>query len=143
MARVSESMEIMENPKELFDSFIQTTVSEALLVDAIELYASQEIADETMREDFIERYSDEDYQPIVRKAVLDVVVAVVAAHRIDDDAAFRVVIDMLEVEEQDDVVRAMKLTMLKKMTDDAIDDMSAIEERRFRERMTYVEKDIS
>ena len=136
-------MEIMENPKELFDSFIQTTVSEALLVDAIELYASQEIADETAREDFIERYSDEEYQPVVRKAVLDVVVAVVAAHRIDDDAAYRIVIDMLEVEEQDDVVRAMKLVMLKKMTDDAVDDMSPVEERRFRERMSYVEKDIN
>jgi hypothetical protein len=132
----------MENPKELFDSFIQTTVSEALLVDAIELYASQEIADEGEREDFVERYSDEEFQPIVRKAVLDVVVAVVAAHRIDDDAAYRVVIDMLEVEERDDIVRAMKLTMLRKMVDDAVDDMSGVEETRFRERMAYVEKDL-
>lgn len=133
----------MENPKELFDNFIQTTVSEALLVDAIELYASQEIEGESEREDFVEKYSDEEFQPIVRKAVLDVVVAVVAAHRITDDSAFRVVIDMLEVEEQDDVVRAMKLTMLRKMVEDAVGDMGDLEEKRFRERMAYVGNDIN
>jgi len=72
-----------------------------------------------------------------------VVVAIVAANRINDDAAFRIVVDMLEVEEPDDVVRAMKLTMLKKMTVDAVDDMNAADEQRFLERMTYVEKDIS
>lgn len=132
----------MENPKELFDSLIQTTVSEALLADAIDLYANQEIDDDGERDEFIEKFSDDCYQPIIRKAVLDVVVAVVSAHRLHDDAAFRIVVDMLDVEEQDDVVRQMKLVMLAKMTDDAVGDMAEGDEKRFRERMAYVKKNI-
>lgn len=130
----------MENPKELFDSLIQTAVSEALLADAIELYADQEIQDHNEREDFIDKYSDDMYQPIVRKAVLDVVVAIVSAYRIKEDAAFHIVVDMLDVEEQDEVVQQMKLVMLRKMTDDAVADMAEPEELRFRARMSYVER---
>ncbi len=134
---------IMENPKVLFDRLMQTTVSEALLADAIELYAEQEISDDNQREEFVEKYSDELYEPIVRKAVLDVVVAIVAAYRINDLAAFRMVIDMLDVEEQDDIVREMKLTMLRKMIDDAVSDMdNTDQEKSFRDRMSYVEKSI-
>lgn len=134
---------IMENPKVLFDRLMQTTVSEALLADAIELYAAQEISDDNQREEFVEKYSDELYEPIIRKAVLDVVVAIVAAYRINDLAAFRMVIDMLDVEEQDDIVREMKLTMLRKMIDDAVSDMdNTDQEKSFRDRMSYVEKSI-
>lgn len=133
---------IMENPKELFDSLIQTAVSEALLADAIELYADQEIQNDDERDEFIEKYSDEVYQPIIRKAVLDVVVAIVSAYRIKDDAAFHIVVDMLDVEEQDEVVQQMKLVMLRKMTDDAVADMAGPEESRFRARMSYVERNI-
>ncbi|MCM3609149.1 hypothetical protein M4D49_27065 [Cupriavidus pauculus] len=130
------------NAKEIFDGLIQTTVSEALLADAIELYAEQEILDESDREEFVEKYSDELFQPIIRKAVLDVVVAVVAAHKIHEDAAFSVVVNMLDVEEQDDVVRQMKRVMLRKMADDAAGDMGEAQEKRFRARMDLVEKNL-
>lgn len=132
----------MENPKELFDSLIQTAVSEALLADAIELYADQEIPNDNERDEFIEKYSDDVYQPIVRKAVLDVVVAIVSAYRIKEEDAFHIVVDMLDVEEQDEVVQQMKLVMLRKMTDDAVADMAEPEELRFRARMSYVERSI-
>lgn len=130
------------NAKEIFDGLIQTTVSEALLADAIELYAEQEISNVGARDEFIEKYSDELYQPIIRKAVLDVVVAVVAAHKILDDASFEVVVNMLDVEEQDDIVREMKRVMLRKMADDAAGDMSDMQEKRFRDRMNLVEKNL-
>jgi hypothetical protein len=116
----------MENAKEVFDGLIQTVVSEALLADAIEQYAEVEIADPNEREEFVETYSDETYQPVVRKAVLDVVVAVAAADRLVEDVAFRMVVGMLEPEESNEVIRAMKLVMLDKITEDALSDMDAI-----------------
>lgn len=132
----------MENAKELFDGLIRTTISETLLSDAIELYAESELSDEGERDEFIEKYSDDAYQPIIRKAVLDVVVAVVAAHKIQGDEAFGVVVNMLDLEEQDDVVRRMKLVMLRKMVDDATGDMNDVDEKRFRSRMDLVEKNL-
>ena len=132
----------MENAKQIFDSLIQTTISTALLADAIELYAEKEIADADERDEFLEKYGDELYVPIIRKAVLDVVVAVVAAHKTGEDAAYALVLSMLDLEEQDDVVRKMKLAMLQKMVDDSAGDMAEEEEKRFRTRMALVEKQI-
>jgi esterase/lipase superfamily enzyme len=132
----------MENTKELFDGLIQTTISEALLADAIELYADQEIQSEGDREDFVEKYSDELYQPMIRKAVLDVVVAIVSAFRVDSDEAFQMIVNMLDVEEQDDTIRQMKKVMLDKMIDDAVSDLSDAGEKQFRLRMAYVERNL-
>lgn len=127
----------MENAKEVFDGLIQTVVSEALLADAIEQYAEMEIADLNEREEFVETYSDEAYQPVVRKAVLDVVVAVAAADRLVEDVAFRMVVGMLEPEEGNDVIRAMKLVMLDKITEDALSDMEDLAGIKFKGRMDY------
>ncbi|EPO5508770.1 hypothetical protein ACUB19_005768 [Pseudomonas aeruginosa] len=127
----------MENAKEVFDGLIQTVVSEALLADAIEQYAEVEIADPNEREEFVETYFDEAYQPVVRKAVLDVVVAVAAADRLVEDVAFRMVVGMLEPEESNEVIRAMKLVMLDKITEDALSDMDDSAGVKFKGRMDY------
>ncbi|MFU4729180.1 hypothetical protein ACM71N_27445 [Pseudomonas aeruginosa] len=127
----------MENAKEVFDGLIQTVVSEALLADAIEQYAEVEIGDPNEREEFVETYSDEAYQPVVRKAVLDVVVAVAAADRLVEDVAFRMVVGMLEPEESNEVIRAMKLVMLDKITEDALSDMDDSAGVKFKGRMDY------
>ncbi len=133
----------MEDTKTIFDQLIQTAVSEALLVDAIELYAENEIGDDTEREEFAEKYGDELYRPIIRKAVLDVVVAVVAAFKVSDDACYGGVVDMLELEEDDDAIRGMKRVMLQKLIDDALSDISdPAEEARFKNRMAYVARSL-
>jgi len=132
----------MENAKQIFDGLIQTTISTALLADAIDLYADQEIHDDVERDEFREKYSEEQYEPIIRKAVLDVVVAVVAAHKTQDESSFKLIVDMLDVEEQDDVVRKMKIAMLQKMVDDAAGDMPDEDEQRFRNRMALVQSQI-
>ncbi|WP_262378276.1 hypothetical protein [Pseudomonas sp. WS 5532] len=132
----------MENAKVIFDGLIQTVVSEALLADAIELYAEREITDPDEREEFVETYSEEAYQPIIRKAVLDVVVAVAAADRLVEDVAFRMVVDMLEPEETNDIIRAMKLVMLEKITEDAVSDMAEQAAETFERRMAYLKVSI-
>lgn len=132
-----------ENPKQIFDRLIQTTVSEALIADAVELYAEKEIPDEVDRDEFIEKYGDDAFAPIIKKAVLDVVVAVVAAHTVDSDETFRAIVNMLEVEEEDDVIRRMKLAMLRKMIDDATGDIAdQAGEQTFKGRMAIMESAI-
>lgn len=132
-----------ENPKQIFDRLIQTTVSEALIADAVELYAEKEISDDADRDEFIEKYGDDAFAPIIKKAVLDVVVAVVAAHTVDSDETFRSILNMLEVEEQDDVIRRMKLVMLRKMIEDATGDIAdQVAEQTFKGRMAIMESAI-
>lgn len=132
-----------ENPKQIFDRLIQTTVSEALIADAVELYAEKEIPDDADRDEFIEKYGDDAFAPIIKKAVLDVVVAVVAAHTVDSDETFRSILNMLEVEEQDDVIRRMKLVMLRKMIEDATGDIAdQVAEQTFKGRMAIMESAI-
>lgn len=132
-----------DNPKQIFERLIQTTVSEALIADAVELYAEKEIQDEADRDEFIEKYGDDAYAPIIKKAVLDVVVAVVSAHTVDSDETFRSILDMLEVEEEDDVIRRMKLVMLRKMIEDATGDMDdQAAEQTFNRRMDIMESAI-
>lgn len=133
----------MENPKQIFDRLIQTTVSEALIADAVELYAEKEILDESDRDEFIEKYGDDAFSPIIKKAVLDVVVAVVAAHTVDSEDTFRTIVGMLEVEEKDDVIRRMKLVMLRKMIEDATGDIAdQAAEQTFKARMAFMESAI-
>lgn len=133
----------MENPKQIFDRLIQTTVSEALVADAVELYAEKEIPDESDRDEFIEKYGDDSFAPIIKKAVLDVVVTVVAAHTVDSDDTFRAIVRMLEAEEKDDVIRRMKLVMLRKMIEDATGDIAdQAAEQTFKARMSIMESAI-
>lgn len=130
----------MENPKLIFDRLIQTTVSEALIADAIEMYAETAIQNEAARDEFVQKYGDELYEPIIKKSVLDVVVAVVAAHTVDSDETFLSIIGMLEIEEEEDAIRNMKLTMLAKMIEDATNDMADPSmEQTFQRRMKLTE----
>ncbi|MFM0265574.1 hypothetical protein [Paraburkholderia sediminicola] len=131
----------MENTKEIFDRLMQTTIDEALVVDAIELYAQYEFDNDAEREEFVDTYSDDQYQPVVKGAVLDVVVVIVAAHEVANDEAYRTLVNMLDCEEENDVVRRMKLVMLEKMVDDAVGDLpDHLPETRFRERMQYFQR---
>ncbi|CAJ4333043.1 Uncharacterised protein [Burkholderia pseudomallei] len=128
----------MENTKEIFDRLMQTTIDEALLADAIELYAQHEFDNDVDREEFVDTYGDEQYQPIVRGAVLDVVVAIVAAHEVANDEAYRTIINMLDCEEENEVIGRMKHVMLDKMAEDAIGDLPEnLSEDRFTERVAY------
>ncbi|HDR9132005.1 TPA: hypothetical protein QDA91_003130 [Burkholderia vietnamiensis] len=128
----------MENAKEIFDRLMQTTIDEALLADAIELYAQHEFSNDADQEEFVDTYSDEQYQPIVKGAVLDVVVAIVAAHEVANDETYRTVVNMLDCEEENEVIGRMKHVMLDKMTEDAVGDLpESLSEDRFRERVAY------
>lgn len=138
--RVSTDNKNMENPKLIFDRLIQTTVSEALVADAIEMYAETVIQDDAERDEFVDKYGSELYEPIIKKSVLDIVVAVVAASTVDSDETFTSIIRMLEIEEEDDVIRRMKLVMLAKMTEDATGDMAdPMMEQSFKRRMAMAE----
>lgn len=138
--RVNTDNKNMENPKLIFDRLIQTTVSEALVADAIEMYAETSIQDDAERDEFVDKYGSELYEPIIKKAVLDIVVAVVAASTVDSDETFTSIIRMLEIEEEDDVIRRMKLVMLAKMAEDATGDMAdPMMEQSFKRRMTMAE----
>lgn len=125
---------------EFFDKLVQTSISESLLIDAIELYATQEIFSDEDREQFLEKYTSYPYYPLVRKAVLDVVAAVIAADEIESDDIFEETVSLLNAFESDVVISKMKRVMLYKMTRDAADDMSAVKEKRFFLRMEYAEK---
>lgn len=141
--QVVDNSKTMENSSQIFERLIQTTVSEALIADAVDLYAEHEIADEGDRDDFIQKYDDAAFEPIIKKAVLDVVVAVVAAHTVESDETFKSIVDKLEPEERDDDIRRMKIFMLQKMTDDAIGDLADnAEEDIFRRRMAMMESAI-
>ena len=130
----------MDNPKLIFDRLIQTMVSEALIADAIEMYAETEVQDDAERDEFVEKYGNDMYEPIIKKAVLDVVVAVVAASTVDTDETFLSIIGMLEIEEEDNVIRRMKLVMLSKMTEDATGDMAdPLMEQAFKRRIKLAE----
>ncbi|MBP8275383.1 MAG: hypothetical protein KAX55_00620 [Propionivibrio sp.] len=140
---VTDNAQFMENSKQIFERLIQTTVSEALIADAVDLYAEQEIANEADRDEFVEKYDDAAFEPIIKKSVLDVVVAVVAAHTVENDETFKSIVDMLEAEEKDDDIRRMKVFMLRKMTDDAISDLAdPSDEQVFRQRMAMMESAI-
>jgi len=118
---------------------MDTVIDGAVLADAIEQYAQEEIGDPAERDAFVELYSDEVHQPIIRKAVLDVVVAVVAGHQISSAAQYQELVHLLDAEETDDIVRKMKLLMLRKMTEDAVADMDEDKEAKFRAYMQMVE----
>jgi hypothetical protein len=134
-----DAQSFVENPRQIYDRLVQTTVSEALIADAIELYADKEIPNEGDRDEFVEKYGDPAYEPIVKKAVLDVVVCVVAAHTVELDDTFRSIMNMLDIEETEDVIRRMKLFMLQKMVEDATGDMDdANAEQTFKRRMDLV-----
>jgi hypothetical protein len=140
LKKITDNTNTMENPTLIFERLIQTTVSEALIADAVDLYAEQEIADETDRDEFVAKYSDAAYEPIIKKSVLDVVVTVVAAHTVENDETFVSIMHMLDVEEQDEMIRRMKLVMLRKMLEDAIGDIADQDtEQQFRHRMNLVE----
>lgn len=140
---IMDNSHFMENPSQIFERLIQTTVSESLIADAVDLYAEQEIANEIDRDAFVEKYDDAAFEPIIKKAVLDVVVAVVAAHTVESDETFKSIVDLLEAEEKDDDIRRMKIFMLRKMTDDAVSDLAdSSEEQVFRRRMSMMESAI-
>lgn len=130
-------------PASIFDRLLKMPIPDLLLADAIDLYIENEIDDPAAEESFRELYSDEHYQPIIRKAVTDVVIAVAAAEFVDDLATYRTLINLLELEESDEVVLSMKRLMLNKMTADATEDMSDGEAKKFLEKMQVVKQNLA
>ena len=123
----------------IFEWLTQTPISEPILVDAIELYANQEISDDD-KDEFLEKYTSHPQYVFVKKAVLDVVAAVIAADEIESEDVFEETISLLNVYEHDEIISKIKSVMLHKMMGDAVDDMPAAKEGRFFSRMRYTEK---
>lgn len=128
-----------QSAKEFFDRFMQIPLSDTILVDAIDIYANDEVSIDE-REIFLENYTNYPQYDLVRKAVLDAVIAVIAADEIKSDDVFYQTINLLEVHEEDTVILKMKQAMLHKLIKDASDDLSDMDEKRLLSRMCYVEK---
>lgn len=123
----------------ILERLMQTTVSEVLVADAVDMYAERAIDDEMERERFIETYDSGPCAPFVKKAVRDVVVAIVAAQTVASEAVFHAIVGSLRVEEGDNAIRHIKLAMLRKMIEDATADMTdQAAEKQFFGRMGIV-----
>ena len=125
--------------RKFFDRMMQIPLSETILADAMDIYAYQEVSVDE-RDIFLETYTRYPQYDLVKKAVLDAVIAVIAADEIKSDEVFYQTINLLDVYEEDSVILKMKQAMLNKLISDASDDLPDIEEKRFMSRMCYVEK---
>ena len=125
--------------REFVDRMMQIPLSDTILADAIDIYVYQEVSAEE-REVFLETYTSYPQYDLVKKAVLDTVIAVIAADEIKSDEVFYQTINLLDGYEEDFIILKMKQVMLHKLIRDASDDLSAIDEKRLLSRMYYVEK---
>lgn len=116
-------------------------ISESILEDVIETYARDHFADPIECEQFIAQMNEPVYEPIMRKAILDVVFTTIAASELPSDLAFQALVALLEVEEVDESVRKVKATFLHRMadTDEDFEDR-VISEQTFQSRLKYVEQ---
>lgn len=125
--------------RKFVNRMMQIPLSDMILADAIDIYLHQEVsADE--REVFLETYTSYPQYDLVKKAVLDTVIAVIAADEIKNDEVFYQTINLLDGYEEDFVILKMKQAMLHKLIRDASDDLPEIDEKRLLSRMCYVEK---
>lgn len=123
------------------ERLMRARVDESVLLDVIEQYATERFTDTGSRDEFIAQMSEPPYGEQVRKAILDMVFAVIAASELPTEAAFRALIDILHVGEEDDALRGVKRTCLATMSgesefDDA--DDTPVSEAQFQARMAYV-----
>ncbi|TAL63605.1 MAG: hypothetical protein EPN79_15725 [Burkholderiaceae bacterium] len=120
------------------DRLKQARIDESLLVDAVLAYANKHFDTDEEREEFVDRMSEPPYEPQVRKAVLDVVFAVIAASELPTDDAFQALIQSLDVSEEDDVIREVKRALLASMVDSDVEFEDEQSERSFLSRLEYV-----
>lgn len=125
--------------REFFDRMMRIPLSDTILADAIDIYAYQEVSEDE-REVFLETYTHYPQYDLVKKAVLDAVIAVFAADEIKNDEVFYQTIHLLDGYEEDTVILKMKQAMLHKLIRDASDDLQDMDEKRLLSRMCYVEK---
>ncbi|HAT2715699.1 TPA: hypothetical protein I8303_004505 [Aeromonas hydrophila] len=102
-----------------------THIDDALLDDALSLYAQECIDSQQEQEDFVEAYlDDEDRKAELRKAVADALGLSIMMERVDSIDEFRSALsaydDEYPLSEVDDDIRAMKAIMLKKLAGDFI-----------------------
>lgn len=128
-----------KNAQHFFDKFVQISISEVVLTDVIEAYAVQEIP-EPNREKFLEEYICSPQCNFLKRAVIEVMVTVIAADEIENDEIFYKMLHLFEINEEDEVIFKMKQAMLRKMIEDASDYIYNIDEERFLARMDYTEK---
>lgn len=102
-----------------------THIDDALLDDALSLYAQECIDSQQEQEDFVEDYlDDEDRKAELRKAVADALGLSIMMERVDSIDEFRSALsaydDEYPLSEVDDAIRKMKAIMLKKLAGDFI-----------------------
>ncbi|MFM4785388.1 hypothetical protein ACEUCV_15390 [Aeromonas veronii] len=102
-----------------------THIDDALLDDALSLYAQECIDSQQEQEDFVEDYlDDDDRKAELRKAVADALGLSIMMERVDSIDEFRSALsaydDEYPLSEEDDDIRAMKAIMLKKLAGDFI-----------------------
>lgn len=102
-----------------------THIDDALLDDALSLYAQECIDSQQEQEDFVEaNLDDEDRKAELRKAVADALGLSIMMERVDSIDEFRSALsaydDEYPLSEVDDDIRVMKAIMLKKLAGDFI-----------------------
>lgn len=114
-------------------------VGEAILDDAVEVYARTHSADDNECDNLLAQLDEEPRKHQVRKAILDIIFSVIAATELPFDTAFRSIIDHLDVHEDEEVVRSLKQSFLHRMaTDIDCDGKGSISLADIQRRLTYV-----
>lgn len=103
----------VQNATEFIDSFVHMPISETILMDTIEAYADREIPEEE-RENFLEEYAYSPKCDFLKKVIIEVLAAVIAADEVESNEVFYEIICLLDTHEEDEVVFKMKQAMLRK-----------------------------
>lgn len=129
----------VQNAKEFIDSFVHMPISDPILMGTILAYANREMAEEE-REHFLEEYAYSPKCDFLKKAIIEVLAAVIAADGIESNEVFYEIVRLLDTHEEDEVVLKLKEAILRNMIRDASDYLSHVDEERFLVRMLYIER---
>lgn len=110
-------------------------VSESLLDDLIELYASETLSDDDEIEAFVERMAEDDYKAAIRLDFCHCAMAVNAALLLPEEAVYRCFVGLLDLGEEDEVLAKMKRFVLRKLAEDALEAVE--DEARFEQRVVF------
>lgn len=129
----------VQNAKEFIDSFVHMPISDPILMGTILIYADREMAEDE-REHFLEEYAYSPKCDFLKKAIIEILAAIIAADEIESNEVFYEVIRLLDTPEEDEVVFKLKQAMLRNMIRDASDYLSHVDEERFLAHMLYIER---
>ncbi|MGH8156633.1 MAG: hypothetical protein ACREPQ_00805 [Rhodanobacter sp.] len=120
MAAVEIPME--QGPAQALETYMghlkAARVSEQILDDAVEVYARTHSDSDDECDDLMSQLDEPARKAHVRKAILDVIFSVIAATELPFEAAFRAIVDRLDVHEDEIVVRSLKQSFLQRMATD-------------------------